>query len=161
MKGITIAEECHVVNATAPIDINGAGASSDVFSLKNYAHATIICTLGVTGAAATLTVKECDDFTPSNSAAIPFDHYAETTAGGDTLATRASATSAGITTSTNDGIMYVIEIDASQLTDGYPNLQVCISDQQGQIPLSRSRIPKSSSAFSPRILRLASSDTLA
>jgi hypothetical protein len=128
MKGITIAEECHVVNATPPVDINGAGASSDVFSLENYAHATIICQLGVTGAAATITVEECDDFVPSDSAAIAFDHYAEETPGGDTLDARASASVAGITISTEDSIMYVIEIDASQLTDGYPNLRVVVSD---------------------------------
>ncbi|RJQ29209.1 hypothetical protein C4571_02125 [Candidatus Parcubacteria bacterium] len=116
------------MNATAPIDINGAGASSDVFSMENFSHATIIVQLGVTGAATTITVKECDDVTPTNSTAIAFYYYSETTAAGDTLSTRTAATTSGITGSTNDGVMYVIEIDASQLTDGYKYLQVCASD---------------------------------
>jgi hypothetical protein len=121
-------EELHFVNAVAPIDINGAGASSDVFSLRDHAHATIIVQLGVTGAATTITVEECDDFVPTNSTAIAFNYYAEVTAGGDTLAARAAATTSGITGSTNDGVMYVIEIDASELTDGYPCLRCVLSD---------------------------------
>lgn len=127
-KGTHIAQETHVVNIIAPIDINGAGASSDVFSLKDYAHASIVLTLGVTGAASTVTLEECDDTTPSNATAIAFTYYAEATAGGDTLAAAAAATTAGFATATTDGIIYVIEVDASQLTDGYPYLQLELSD---------------------------------
>ena len=127
-KGITIAEQAHIVNALPPVDINGAAHNSDVWSMENYAHCTIIVQLGVTGAASTLTVEECDDFTPTNSNAIAFDYYSETTAAGDTLSARSSATSAGISTSTNDNVFYVIEVDASQLTDGYPCLRVALSD---------------------------------
>ena len=127
-KGINIAEECHVVNAIAPIDINGVGPDSDVWSMENYSHCSIIVQLGVTGGATTITVEECDDFTPHNSTAIAFYNSAEVTAAGDTLGARTAATSSGITGSTNDGVMYVIEIDASELTDGYPNLRVRFSD---------------------------------
>ena len=84
--------------------------------------------LGVTGAASTVTLEECDDFTPSNNTAIGFDYYAETTAGGDTLGTKLTATSAGFATSTNDGVFYVIEISAAELSAGYPNLRVVFSD---------------------------------
>lgn len=128
MKGIIIAEQCHVVNITPPIDINGAGAASDVFCMENFAHATIIVQLGVTGAATTITVEECDDFTPTTHTEIAFSYYAETTAAGDTLGARTAATTAGITGSTNDGVFYVIEIDAAELTDGYPYLRVSASD---------------------------------
>jgi len=127
-KGITVGEELHTVLGIAPIDINGAGATSDIWNMKNYAHCTIIVGLGVTGAASTITVEECDNVTPSNSTAIAFSYYAETTAGGDTLGARTAATTSGITGSTNDGVFYVIEIDASQLTDGYPYLRVALSD---------------------------------
>ena len=127
-KGIVLAEEAHVVLAGAPIDINGAGLDSDVWSMKNYGHCTIIVGLGVTGAATTITVEECDDFTPSNSTAIAFASYSETTAGGDTLGSRTATAATGITGSTNDGVFYVIEIDASELTDGYPNLRCRLSD---------------------------------
>lgn len=127
-KGIVLAEEAHVVLAGAPIDINSAGLDSDVWSMKGYGHCTIIVGLGVTGAATTITVEECDDFTPTNSTAIAFNYYAETTAAGDTLGALTAATSAGITGSTNDGVYYVIEIDASELTDGYPCLRCRLSD---------------------------------
>lgn len=123
MKGINIAEQLHVANIIAPVSIAGA-IVSDVFSLKNYSHATIIVTAGATNAdAGFITVEECDDFTPTNDTAIPFSYYAEETAGGDTLGVKTAAAAAtGIDVSANDGIIYVIEIDASQLSAGYPNL---------------------------------------
>ena len=63
-----IPNEGHVVNILAPVDINGGAVSSDVFSMENYAHVDIIIQLGVTGAASTVTVEECDDFTPTTCA---------------------------------------------------------------------------------------------
>ena len=127
-KGIVMAEELHGVLAVAPIDINGGVTNSDVWSMANHAHVTITVMLGVTGAAATVTVEECDDFVPTNTTAIAYASYAEETAGGDTLAARVATGAAGLTTSTNDGVWYRFEIDASQLTDGRPNLRVVISD---------------------------------
>ena len=128
MKGFNIAEMGHVVNIIAPVDINAAAPSSDVFSMEGYGHVDIIIQLGVTGAATTVTVKECDDFTPSNATAIAFSYYAEATAGGDTLGARTAATTSGFACGTGDGIFYVISIDAAQLSDGYPCLQVLASD---------------------------------
>lgn len=122
MKGINIAEQCHVVHILPPQSFDAA-ITSDVFSLKNYSHATIIVQAGATNAdAGNITIEECDDFTPTTDTAIAFDYYAETTAAGDTLGAKTTATTAGIDVSANDNITYVIEIDASQLTDGYPNL---------------------------------------
>jgi len=101
-----------------------AAVTSDVFSLKNYAHATIIAQAGSTNAdAGNITIEECDDFTPTNDTAIDFRYYAETTAAGDTLGAKQNAVAAtGIDVSANDNIFYVIEIDSAQLSDGYPNL---------------------------------------
>jgi len=122
MKGINIAEELHVVNILPPQSIAGA-VTSDVFSLKNYQHATIIVTAGATNAdAGNITIEECDDFTPTNDTAIAFVYYKEETAAGDTLSAKQTATTAGIDVSANDNITYVIEIDAAQLSAGYPNL---------------------------------------
>jgi hypothetical protein len=132
-KGITIAEELHVVNILPPIDVDTAsGADMDVFSMENYAHATIIIQTGVTNATpGTITVKECDDFTPSNSTAIAFAYYEETTAAGDTLGARTAATTSGFALSANDNCTYVIEIDAAELSDGYPCIQVSWSNPGG------------------------------
>ena len=122
---MNIAEQGHVVNILPPQSITEA-ATSDVFSMKNYAHATIIVTAGATNAdAGNITVEECDNFTPTTDTAIDFYYYAETTAAGDTLGARTLAEAAtGIDVSANDNITYVIEIDARELTDGYPCLEL-------------------------------------
>lgn len=131
MKGINLAEQCHIVNILPPQDVD-TGKSSAVFSLKNYQHATIIVQCGATNAdAGNITIEECDDFTPTNDTAIGFTYYEETTAGGDTLSAKKTATTAGIDVSANDNTTYVIEIDASELSDGYPNLILKWSDPGG------------------------------
>ena len=117
-----IAEEMHVVNILPPQSITDA-VVSDVFSMKNHQHATIIVTAGSTNAnAGNITIEECDNFTPTNDTAIGFTYYKEETDAGDTLSEKQTATTTGIDVSANDNIMYVIEIDAAELTDGYPNL---------------------------------------
>lgn len=125
MKGINLAEQCHIVNILPPQSIAGAVAA-DIFSMENYAHATIIVTAGATNAdAGNITLEECDDFTPTTDTAIDFYYYAEETAAGDTLGARTKAVAAtGIDVSANDNITYIIEVDASQLTDGYPCLEL-------------------------------------
>jgi len=128
MKGFNLPEQGHVVNILPPIDINGAGATSDYFCLKDYHHVDIVIQLGVTGAAATVTVFESDDNAGTDENAIAFNYYAEETDSGDTLGARTAATVAGFATSTNDNIFYIISIDASELTEGYPYLVVKISD---------------------------------
>ena len=122
MKAV-LAEQAHIINILPPQDVSG-GVSSAVFSMRNASHVTIIVTAGSTNAdAGNITIEECDDFTPSNDTAIDFSYYAETTAGGDTLGDRTAAAAAtGIDVSGNDNITYVIEIDAEQLSEGYPNL---------------------------------------
>ena len=123
-KGLNVAEQCHVVNILPPQDV-AAGVSSDVFSMKNFSHATIIVTAGSTNAdAGNVTVEQCDNFTPSTHPDLAaFAYYAETTAAGDTLAARASG--AAIDVSGNDNITYVIEIDAAELdVDTYGYLRI-------------------------------------
>jgi len=128
MKGFNVPEQGHVVNILPPIDINGSGFTSDYFSMGLYSHVDIILTLGVTGAASTITLEESDDNSGSSTTAIGFDYYKEETAAGDTLADRATATTSGFATSTNDSITYVISVDAAELSDGYPFLVLKGSD---------------------------------
>ena len=131
MSKFYVAQEGHVVSCLTPQDYD-TGKNGVVFSMKKHSHASIITTLGVTAAdAGNLTLEECDDITPSNSTAIVFDYYAETTDSGDTLGAKTTATTAGIDVSANDDTIYVIEIDATQLTDGYPYLRVVLSDPAG------------------------------
>lgn len=129
MSGFNIAEQAHVVQMIAPYDIDGTGArTSAVLSMKNYSHASILILLGVTGAAATVTLLACDNFTPSTTQAIAFDYYPMTTAAGDVAAAKVAATSAGFVTSLNDGVFYQIEIEAAALPSGYPCLQIATTD---------------------------------
>jgi len=128
-------ESGHVVNILPPQDIDG-GANSDVFSMKRYAHASIIIAAGSMAAASTVTVEECDDFVPTNSTAIAFSYYKEETSGGDTLSTKQSATAAGFAMTTNNNTMYTIELDAAQLSDGYPCVRVVFSDPSGSDTVS-------------------------
>ena len=127
-SGFNIAEMGHVVNILPPVDITG-GVTSDVFSMKNYSHATIIMQIGVSAAAFTkLIVEACDDFVPTTHTDIAFAVYKEETAAGDTLGPRTAVAAAGLTPSANDNIMYVIEIDAADLSDGSPNLRLEITN---------------------------------
>jgi len=132
MSNLSIGERAHIVQAIAPQAIN-TGVSSDVWSMKNYAHASIIVAVGAVGTDITLTVLECDNFTPSNSTAIAFDYYVAAAANGDTVGTRQSATTAGATilATGGDNKFIVIEIEDQQLTDGYPNLRVVTSASAG------------------------------
>lgn len=129
--GSVLAQEGHIVNILPPQDVD-TGKTSDVFSMKNHSHATIIVQCGSTNAdAGNITLLACDDFVPTNTSALAFSYYKEETANGDTLSAKQAATTAGIDVSANDSIFYVIEIDASELPAGYPNLQLAWSDPGG------------------------------
>lgn len=124
-----LTQQAHSVNILAPIDINGSARTSDYFSMAKYQSVTIYVTLGVTGAASTITVEESDDKDGSSTTAIAFRYRTEDTAAGDTFdAGYTTATTSGFATSTNDGIMYAIKIDAAELSDGFPYLVVKMSD---------------------------------
>lgn len=124
----TIAEEGHVVNIIPPFGSAAATKDSDIFSMKNYSHATIILLVGTQAGSFTAKLYECDNFDPSNATAIATRVYKEETADGDTLGAKVDVTAAdGVATATANDIMYVFEIDASELTDGYPCLQLKLS----------------------------------
>lgn len=128
MRGITLAEETHVVNVLPPVDITG-GKTGDVFTMKAHAHATLLVQVGVSAAAFTkILVNACSDFAGADAEAIPFAYYAEETAAGDTLGTRQAATAAGVTPSANDNIFYVIELDAAELPEGKPFVQLQLTN---------------------------------
>lgn len=122
------AQEGHIVNALPPIDITG-GVTSDVWSMAEHDHATIVVAVGVSAAAFTkIILNACDDFVPTNTEAIGYTLYSEETAAGDTLGAAEAVAAAGKTPSANDNIFYVLEVDANQLPDGKPNLQVSLTN---------------------------------
>jgi len=96
--------------------------------MKGHDNLLAIVALGVTGAAMNLTVEKDADGSGAGTA-IVFRYRKEDTAAGDTLDDWAvAATTAGIATSTNDNIFYVIEIDAAELGPDYPYVRVRLSD---------------------------------
>lgn len=118
MKGFNVAEHGHPVNILPPVDITG-GKSADIFSMAKYAHASIIIQIGVSAAAfLKILLNECTAFDGSGRTAIAFSVYKEETAAGDTLGARTAVTAAGLTPSANNNIMYIIELDAAELSDG-------------------------------------------
>lgn len=122
MKGFVIAEQAHVVNVLAPVDITG-GQASQAVNMADYQHVTFIVQIGVSAAAFTkILVEQCLDHTGATPTAIPFAIYTQETAGvsNDVLSARTAVTSAGYTPAATDGIFYVIEIDAAEL-DGANN----------------------------------------
>ena len=63
-----------------------------------------------------------------NPTAIPFNVFKAETTNGDVLGGNTSETAAGFQPSGNSGIFYVIEIDAAQLPQGSPYVQVVINN---------------------------------
>lgn len=135
-KGFVIPQEGHVVNIIPPWGSDAATKNSDVWSMKGYSHCDIIVQMGATAGAASFILYECDDFTPSTATAIAATIYKEETDAGDTLGAATALAATGVATSTNDNIMYVISVDASQLTAGYPNLQLRFADLDNTTYLS-------------------------
>jgi len=149
---MNIAEEGHVVNILPPVDITG-GKTGDIFSMENYDHVTIIVQVGVSAAAFTkIIVNECTDFAGTGATAIAFNVYKEETAAGDTLGARTAVTSSGVTPSANDNIFYVIELDASELSDGSNFVQLSLTNGANSVIasavaiLTRSRYAQDQSA---------------
>lgn len=126
MKGFVLSEIGHVVQVVAPVDFTG-GKTGQAFSLDEYQHASIVILLGAQAAAGTkIIVNQCTDHTGAGAVAIPFSIYKQEVAGAsnDVLGARTAVAAAGYTPSGNAAIFYVIELDANELADGFPYVQV-------------------------------------
>ena len=128
-KGFYLAQEGHVVPLILPADITG-GKLSPAFSLGAWAHVSILLSIGVSAAApGAITLNACTDATGANPVAIPFDIFTCETSNTDVLGPRVPLTAAGYVPSPNDGIFYVIELDAAKLAVlGKSYLQLAIAN---------------------------------
>ena len=137
MSYFNIAQEGHVVSVQLPIDIDTAnGATGESFSMENWSHASIVITGGAATGASDVTVSENTDASQSDTTAIAFKYAIETTAGGDTLGALTAVSSSGFTMSTNNGTIYVLEIDAADLSAGYNWVTVHFGDPSGSVIVS-------------------------
>ena len=126
-SGFNIAEQGHVVQMLAPVSL-GAATTSECISMENWSHVSFICMKGA-GSAATIRLEECTAFAGTGAATRIFSYCIEEVAAGDTpAAALQSATTAGIALSTGSGIYMIIEVDADELTDGYPYLRLKCAD---------------------------------
>lgn len=133
--GFYTAQEGHVVNLIPPVDITG-GKTGQPFSMANWAHASILLQIGVSAAAFTkIIVNACTDVGGDSPTAIPFDIFTQETAGAshDVLSGRTPVAATGYTPSANDGIFYVIEIDAAQLPAGSPYVQLDLTNGSNSV----------------------------
>lgn len=129
-KGFYLAQEGHTVNILPPVDVTG-GKTSQAFSLADYAHASILLQIGVSAAAPGLvTLNACTSAAGANPTAIPFDVFKQETsgAGNDVLSGRVPVPAAGFTPAAGDGIFYVLEIDAANLPQGSPYMELAIAN---------------------------------
>jgi hypothetical protein len=126
MKGFSIVEQGHVVQLIDPQSASAA-LTSDTFCLENWAHASIIVNGGA-GSGLTVTLYEATSAANSGATLIGFKYAQEATVDGDTLdAALATATTAGVAMGTSN-VFLVIELDADELTDGYPWVTLNTSD---------------------------------
>jgi hypothetical protein len=132
-KSFVISEEGHVVNILPPISLSG-GSDTHLysFSMARYTHASILVSLGAAVGTSTITIKECTSHTGSGAKAIPFNVYKCDIARGDTLSSRVACDSAGFSALGATGnVMYVVELESSQLDDGYPYVALYYTDPSG------------------------------
>lgn len=127
MGKCVIAECCHTVSIIPPQGSGAATIDSDVFSMKDASHASIILTVGAQAGAFDVDLVACDDFTPSNTTAIGFRLAKETTALGDTLDSLTATASTGFSSAATDNCIYIIEVDAEDLPEDKVNLQLKLS----------------------------------
>jgi hypothetical protein len=135
VKGFRVAESGHVVNALPPVDVTG-GKTSQAVKMALAGHVSFILQIGVSAAAVTGVTVQAGTATAAvgsnvaGAAAIPFRVYKQETAGAanDVLDAGTDVTPSGFVPSANDGIFYVIEIDADQLPAGSPYVQLNIAN---------------------------------
>jgi len=137
-KGINISEECFTTQLINVHDWNGGGDHhSYVFSMENWAHLTIIISIGVASrAAGVITVESCSGLgaSPTTTTKIPFSYYAcllDFAAGTDLLGARTNVTVAAtgiVPPVATTNIRYQIELDADQLTQGHVGFRLDVVD---------------------------------
>ena len=129
-----LAEQTKIIPLIAPADYNAAGKDSDSFTMENYGHATIIVVLGALTGNSDLVVWEGATVGAKTTEKI-FNYrwtteVLEAVADADTLVAEAAiavaATGLELTAATYANKMLVIEMDDSELTDGFPWITLAV-----------------------------------
>lgn len=134
-----IVEDGAIVTLYRPVDIDTlAGAKSImIVPMRNWAHATIIYSIGINPlAAGVVTIESVDAYpTPVTSTQIMFRYYryesSQLLAAGavhGALAWTTTAAAGLIPVAAGVPVMYVIELDAEELAAGHVGFRMCIAD---------------------------------
>lgn len=111
-------------------DIYNLNTGGKVVSLKNYewvAFLLIQATGGGNTGTAAITVEACNNFTPTTTVAIPF-RWRKTNFTGDTMGAYTNAAATGFPTVANETALYIIEIRADELPQGFPCVRLKINE---------------------------------
>lgn len=109
----------HPVYALMPdADRYNSDPATDVFNMENYDHITFILMEGAGGTGTVkIEVEECTTAAGANNTAIAFRYRLMSTT--DTWGALTASASTGYTTVAGANKMVAIEVDASELSDGY------------------------------------------
>ena len=129
-RGFNVADEGHVVQLLAAENVSG-GVSSQIFSMRGAAKCNILVGFGAESAAEGLMqLFAATDNTGATKVAIPYDLYKQETSGlnNDVLSGRVAVPATGYQLPGTAFTFYVLHIQADQLPQGYPELQLVIAD---------------------------------
>lgn len=125
MQGINLSEQAHIATLLPPQNITGASSAAPInpcFSMKNYAHASILIVLGAeaTQEATTLIIYIAATAAGGSPVAIPFNCYFQAAggAGNDVLGSIVNVPATGLVLSSANAPangLIVIEIDAREI----------------------------------------------
>lgn len=127
-----ISENCSIISAP-PIDINGAGISSNYINMAKGKDLSVIISAGVMGAAAAVTLLQATDSAGTSAKALTYLGSYSTTSNA-TVASQVDVPvyAAGALTIAADGDdkVYIIEVDADSLdiNNDFTYVSVAVAD---------------------------------
>jgi len=134
-----LSEQVGIVPIIEPEDHQASGVDGDSVKMEKYGHLTLIFLFGEMGGTPVLKVYE-GATAGAKTTALTFS-YRYTSADlknddADVLGSEATSAALDLTHSTFEDRMLVVEIDASELTDGYPWVTPEVSDDGTEVLVS-------------------------
>lgn len=118
----------HTVPVLAPVDLVATATFSKAVHVNNYRWATFFVQLGVTDTIGTLTVYESTSAATTSALTIPFNYRLTSAVGTDSHGASTTCASTGVAwADTDDGKMFIVEVDPAELTDGYEWVRVLLT----------------------------------
>jgi hypothetical protein len=127
MSRFVIAEQGHPVPIIYPQGSAAPTINSDIVSLKNASHVSILLAVGAQAGAFTAKLYEGSDFSDCTTE-LAGAVYKEETTNSDQLGDRTAVVAAsGVAIAATNNIFYVFEVDVEDLTEGNTNIQLKLS----------------------------------